>query len=157
MATKLPLDIHEAFYRVVHDYPEGVPTLAAKMGMPVKVLYNKADPDNDSYNKPTLADGVVATLATGDKRILHAFANTCGEACFTLPDLSSLTTDALMIELAQVQITNGSFHHEIHDALNEDNEIDRAEYARIKASGYRYLAAILEALARMGEMAGVKE
>lgn len=156
MAAKLPPDIYEAFYRVVHDYPDGVAALAAKMGLSPKVLYNKADHGTDSFNKPTLADGVVATVITGDKRVLHAFAHTVGDVCYSLPDLSNLSTDALLIELAQVQITNGSFHHEIHDALSDDDKIDRGEAARIKAAAYRYLAAILEAVARIDEMAGVK-
>ena len=153
MAAKLPLDVHEAFYRVVHDYPDGVAALAAKMGIPVKVLYNKADPGNDSNNKPSLADGVVATLATGDRRVLHAFAHTVGEVCYPLPDLSRLSTDALLINLTHIQIRNGSFHHEIHNALSVDDRIDLNEFARIEREAHGYLAAILEGLARMREMA----
>lgn len=156
MAAKLPLDIHEAFYRVVHDYPAGVAALAAKMGVSPKVLYNKADPGSDGNNKPTLADGVVATLLANDKRILHAFAHTVGEVCYPLPDLSNLSTDALLIALAHIQIRNGSFHHEIHDALSSDDRIDPKEFARIEREAHAYLAAVLEGVARMREMAGVE-
>lgn len=157
MATKLPMDIHEAFYRVVHDYPAGVPTLASKMGIPPGTLYNKAAPGNEGHHKPTLADGVVATLLTGDKRIVQAFCRTVGGVYYDQPDLSNLATDTLLEHLTRIQIRNGTFHHEIHDALSNDDQIDRAEFLRIEREAHEYVAVILESLARMREMAGVSD
>jgi hypothetical protein len=154
MAAKLPMDIHESFYRVVHDYPAGVPALAAKMGIPPGTLYNKADPGNEGNHKPTLADGVVATLLTGDKRVLHSFAALAGEVCITLPDLSQLTTDALMFHLLQIEKEGGDFWRQLHAAMSADDQIDRKEYADIEREAHEWIAAILESLVRMKEMSG---
>jgi hypothetical protein len=155
MGATVPRDVHEAFRQVCYDF--GVEKLAGMMGIPAGTLYNKCNVNETSHHKPTLADCVVVTLLTGDKRIVQAFARTVGGVYFDLPDLSSLSTDALLIALAQVQITNGSFHHEIHDSLSGDDRIDPREYARIERAAHAYLAAILEGLARMREMSGVNE
>lgn len=157
MAAKLPLDVHEAFYRVVHDYPGGVKELAAKMGLTVKVLYNKADPENDSYNKPTLADGVQATLATGDNRIVQAFANTVGGVYYDLPDLSKISTDALMLHILRIESEGGDFYRSINNSLEKDNQINPGEYAKIEREAHEWIGAILEGLERMREMAGVRD
>lgn len=157
MAAKLPLEIHDAFYRVVHDYPDGVAALAVKMGVTPKILYNKADPDSEGNNKPTLADCVVATLITNDKRILHAFSHAVGSVCFQLPDMTTLTTDALMLHLLKIQHESGDFHKALRDALATNDQINKQEYAVIQRQGFEWIAAILEGMARMREMSEVAD
>jgi len=154
MGNPIPTDVQQAFYRVVHDF--GVEKLAGRMGMSPGTLYNKANynQNENNHNKPTLADCIVVTHLTGDKRIAQAFALAAGGVFFELPDLSRLSTDALLINLTHIQIRNGSFHHEIHDALSGDDLIDAKEFARIEREAHGYLAALLEGLERMREMSG---
>ena len=58
MQTKKPLrDVHEAFRAVVHDFD--VSKMAAALGMPTGSLYNKANLNESSAHKPTLADAVL--------------------------------------------------------------------------------------------------
>lgn len=154
MATKLPMDVHEAFYRVVHDFPDGVPALAAKMGLPPGTLYNKADPGNEGHHKPSLADGVVATLLTGDKRIAQAFSRTVGGIHLDLPDFSDLTSDALMMHLVRIEEEGGDFYRTLNTSLKTNNDINGKEYAAIEADAHQWIAAILESLIRMKEMSG---
>jgi hypothetical protein len=151
MASKIPRDVHEAFRQVVYDF--GVEKLASMMAMPTGTLYNKANLNGTEHHKPTLADCIVATHLTGDKRIVQAFAHAVGGAYYDLPDLSLLTTDALMLHLMQVQQENGHFHAEIKRALENDAQIDQSEFARIEREALHFVSAILESVQRMREMA----
>jgi hypothetical protein len=152
MGKSVSQDAQAAFYRVVHD--RDVAKLAAQMGMSPGVLYNKANPTEGNHHKPTLADCIIITNLTGDKRIAQAFAASVGGVYHDLPDLSTLSTDALIVHLMRIQIRNGSFHHEIHESLSNDDKIDAKEFARIKSEAQEYIAMILESLARMREMGG---
>lgn len=151
---QMPKGVQEAFHRVVHDHD--VPTLAARLGISPGTLYNKANlNDNESnHNKPTLADAVVVTNLTGDKRIAQAFCASVGGVYHELPDLSGLTTDALMQHILQIEAKGGDFYREIHDALANDDAIDGREFARIEKRAHVWLSAILAGLARMQEMSG---
>jgi hypothetical protein len=168
MGSPVPKDVQDAFYRVVHD--RDVVKLAGQMGMSPGVLYNKANPNESSHHKPTLADCIILTNLTGDKRIAQAFCHSVGGAFCALPDLSNLSTDALLIHLTRIQMQSGDFHRSIHltriqmqsgdfhrsihDALKEDNEISGRELRTIEAEAQGYIGVILESLARMREMAG---
>lgn len=152
MGNSTPKDVHEAFYRVVHD--RDVAKLAGMMGMSPGVLYNKANPNETNHHKPTLADCVVLTNLTQDKRIAQAFCHSVGGLYVELPDLSDLSTDALLDHLLCVGEEVGNFHGAIHASLTDDNRINRAEYLVIEAEAHHLVAAVLEALERMKEMSG---
>jgi len=150
----VPKDVQDAFYRVVHD--RDVAKLAGQMGMSPGVLYNKANcNDNENnHNKPTLADCIIITNLTRDKRIAQAFAASVGGVYCELPDLSSLSTDALLLHVLRIDAEGGDVHRSIHEALEMDNKIDGKEYAEIEREAHEWIAAILEGLMRMREMAG---
>ena len=152
MGRVVPKNVQEAFYRVVHDYQKGVESLANLMGMPPGVLYNKANSSETSHHKPTLADAVIATVISGDKRILHAFAATVGEVCYSLPDLSNLSTTALISHITRTEATAGDFYRAIHDALETDGVISDVEFKTIEQQAHTWISVILEGLERMREM-----
>lgn len=151
MGNSVPKDVQDAFYRVVHD--RDVAKLAGQMGMSPGVLYNKANPNESGHHKPTLADCIILTNLTGDKRIAQAFAHSVGGVYHDLPDLSNLSTDALLLHLTRIQMQSGDFHTSIHDALHEDDEINPPEFCKIEAEAHEFIGVILESLARMREMA----
>lgn len=161
MATKLPVDVQDAFYRVTHDFQGGetqqggVPALARLMGMPPGTLYNKANPNESSHHKPTLADAVLASYLSKDDRIAQAFAHTLGGVFYRLPTLSDLPTDALLLHLTKIGRESGEFHTCLEDALRNDDAITPPEYQALENEAHRWVAAILETLARLREMAGV--
>ena len=152
MGRIVPKNVQEAFYRVVHDYPEGVEALANKMGIPPGTLYNKANANETSHHKPTLSDAVVATVISGDKRILHAFAATVGQVCYSLPDLSNLSTTALISHITRTEATAGDFYRAIHNALETDGVISPIEFETIEQQAHNWISVILEGLERMKEM-----
>ena len=145
-------NVQQAFHDVVHEYPGGVEELAGKMVVATGTLYNKANATERSHHIPTLADAVVLTIMSGDKRVLHAFAATVGEVCYSLPDLSNLTTTALIAHIPKIGLEGGDFYRAIHCALATDDRIDAEEYLQIERASYEWIASILEGLARMKEM-----
>jgi len=146
----IPPDVQEAFRAVVHDFD--VPKLSAMMGISAGVLYNKANATDSTHNKPTLAEGVLVTLLTGDKRILHAFAATVGEVCFPLPDLSHVSDAALVEHLTRINMEGGDFFRAIHEALAGDGKFDQGEYKKIRNEAFEFIAAIAEGMERIRGM-----
>lgn len=144
----------QAFHDVVHAF--GVKDMALLLDMPIGTLYNKCNLNNNenNHNKPLLTEAVLVSKLSGNKLIAQEFCRAVDMVAVPLPDLSNLSTDALLVHLTEVQIRNGSFHHEIHDSISGDNAIDAKEYSRIEHQTHLYVAAILESLARMKEMAG---
>lgn len=148
MAKRPITDVFQAFHRVVHDYPEGVEALASRMVVSPGTLYNKANLNESSHHKPTLGDAVLATLATGDHRILHAFAHTVGEVCFPLPDLSRVSDTALLELVNNIGAEGGDLYRAINEGMAA-NGYTRREHARVKTEAYEFIAAICEAVARL--------
>ncbi|MFA6971674.1 MAG: phage regulatory CII family protein [Gallionella sp.] len=151
MGNSIPKDVQDAFYRVVHDF--GVEKLAGMMGMSAGVLYNKANTNDTSHHKPTLADSVIVTNLTRDFRILQAFAHSSGGVFHQFPDLSDISTDALLIHIIRIEKEGGDFYRELHGALREDDTISKTEFASIEREAHEWISAILEGLARLKEMA----
>lgn len=148
MAKRPVTDVFDAFHRVVHDYPDGVEKLASRMAIAPGTLYNKANNNESTHHKPTLGDAVLATLATNDRRILHAFAATVGEVCFPLPDLSQVSDTALLELITQIGAEGGDFYRAVNEGM-ADRRYLRAEHAKVKAEAHQFIAAICEALARL--------
>lgn len=148
MAERPITDVFQAFHRVVHDYPAGVEKLAARIAMPTGTLYNKANTNESSHHKPTLADAVLVSLATGDHRVLHAFAATLGEVCIPLPDLSKVSDTALLELINKIGAEGGDFHRAISEGM-KDRRYTRADHESVKAESYEFIAAICEAVGRL--------
>jgi hypothetical protein len=151
MGNAVPKDVHEAFRQVCYDF--GVDRLAAMMGMPPGTLYNKCNLNETNHHKPTGAEFVLVTLLTGDKRIPRAFSQVTGGVHVDLPDLSNISTDALLLHILKIEDEGGDFYHEVHNALAGDNRISAQEFADIEREAHKWIGAILEGLARMREMA----
>lgn len=149
MGVSAPKDLQDAFYRVVHDF--GVEKLARMMGTSPGVHSTRANTHDTSHHKPTLAEGVVVSNLTGDKRIAQAFAANCGGVFFEIPDLSNVSDVALLEALTKIGAEAGDFHRALHGAL-DDNRISRKEAAAIRREALEWIAAIAEGLARIEGM-----
>jgi hypothetical protein len=163
---RIPSDVGDAFYRVVHDFkgdkPEdvGVPALARLMGMSPGVLYNKANPhDNEhNHNKPTLQDAVMVTTISKDIRIVQAMCSVAGGVFYPLPDLSHLNTEALLNHLTKLGSESADFYRCLDAALRKDDDgISYREFESLETEAHQWISAILETLARVREMAGVEQ
>ncbi|WP_025918308.1 phage regulatory CII family protein [Herminiimonas sp. CN] len=144
-----PTDVHEAFRAVVHDYD--VAQMAAKLGMPAGTLYNKANLNESSAHKPTLADAVLVQVIASDTRIVEAMAHTLGGVFVKLPTVQAISDVALLEMVADISIKNGQFHGELKEAL-EDGKFSRDEHAAIHQRALIYITSILETVSRIEGM-----
>lgn len=67
------MNVDDAAYHVVHDYPGGAEALAARLGTSGAVLRNKVRSDYDR-NKLSLGEAVAISDFANDDRILYAWA-----------------------------------------------------------------------------------
>lgn len=144
-----PTDVHEAFRAVVHDYD--VAQMAAKIGMPLGTLYNKANLNESSAHKPTLADAVLVQVIAADTRIVEAMAHTLGGVFVKLPTVQAISDVALLEMVAEISIKNGQFHGELKDAL-ADGKFSHEEHLRIHQRALTYITTILESVSRIKGM-----
>lgn len=71
------MNIIDAAYHTVHDYPGGSVALGPRMGVSAAVLRNKVNPNCDTH-RLTLAEADRMIGLTGDMRLLQALAATHG-------------------------------------------------------------------------------
>lgn len=77
------MNVADAAYAVVHDYPGGTESLAPRLGMSGAVLRNKANPHCDTH-RLALDEAVRITDITNDDRMLRAWAAHRGQALVDL-------------------------------------------------------------------------
>lgn len=71
------MNVADAAYATVHDYPGGSESLGPRLGISPAVLRNKANPNNSTHHL-TLSEAVRIADVTGDYRVLHAWASGAG-------------------------------------------------------------------------------
>lgn len=144
-----PTDVHEAFRAVVHEFD--VAKMAAKLGMPTGTLYNKANLNESSAHKPTLADAILVQVIAGDTRIVEAMAHTLGGVFVKLPTVQTISDVALLEMVADISIMNGRFHGELKAAL-EDGKFSKDEHQAIHQRALTYITAIIATVSRIEGM-----
>lgn len=125
------MNLADAAYATVHDYPGGADALGARVNIKPGVLRNKVDPNNNGNHLGLLeADRLIGI--TGDLRILQAMAAEHGcivQRCEAGGDadesLAGLVLDS--------NIAAGKFAGEIRDAL-KDGLISENEMRAIGAA-----------------------
>ena len=96
------MNITDAAYNTVHDYPGGASALAARMGIKSPaVLNSKVNPNTETHHL-TLAEASKLMALTGDFRILQALSAEHEKVAIDLPEIPecrdmSLTDKVLCI------------------------------------------------------------
>lgn len=78
------MNTKDAAYLTGHNYPGGVPALAARMGADANELRRKLNPG--SIHGISLDEAEVLMALSGDPRILHAMAAELGYVCTPVLD-----------------------------------------------------------------------
>lgn len=141
------MNILDAAYNLVHDYPGGAHSLGPRMGKSPNTLNHEVAGDGTA--KFGLVDAVKASTLSGDFRILHAFAEECNHMCIPLPPSDGNTTTSDI--LANLATSSKRFAelctHVINSAADDDindNELNLIQRAR---------AELLTHLAQLGQSA----
>lgn len=120
------MNITDAAYHTVHDYPGGSEALEARMGMSAAVLRNKVNPNNTTHHL-TLAEAFKLQDITGDHRIAHAMAGSLG---YTLTPTEGPDAGSLIAALLTAAAGQGDLAKVVADAL-ADGRITPNEAASI--------------------------
>lgn len=81
------MNLLDAAYHTVHDYPGGPDALAQRLGKHATTLRHEVRPPAGSTAKLGLQTARTIMEFSGDHRILHALATEMGQFCIPLPAL----------------------------------------------------------------------
>lgn len=144
------MNITDAAYSTVHDYPGGSEALAPRLGMSAAVLRNKVNPNNDTHHL-TLAEASKLIGITGDARLAHALASTHGLIC--LSGAEGEVSDMAVLEMVtSLWSKNGDLGQIVHRALS-DGVLSRKEMKEIRSAVYAGQKALADLLIRLKGMA----
>lgn len=141
------MNITDAAYAVVHDYPGGSESLAPRLGMVPAVLRNKVNPNNDTHHL-TLREAVRITQMTNDNRLLHAINAECNHVAIEAAEEGEPSDMAILELMAGVWSRNGELGESIRHAL-VDGELSEGEFLKISEAGYRLRHKILRLIRRL--------
>lgn len=146
LRAKAAPNVFEAFRELV--LAQDVEHLAGLTGMNPGTLYNKANADEDARHQPTLRDAVRLTAATGDMRVVEAFAETFGRATFDCGSMGGTSDEALLELVTNLAAENGDFHRALSTGLREQRF--SAEALRgIRAEAYDMVSALMTLVTRL--------
>ena len=145
------VNVADAAYSVVHDYPGGSESLAPRMGMSAAILRNKVNP-NTSTHHLTLVEAERLTGITGDMRIAHAFAASHGAVVVQLGNGDDASDMAVLEVMASLWSRSGALGTEVHGAL-ADNVLTGVELKAIRAAAYAVQQQLLGLINRLEGMA----
>lgn len=119
------MNVTDAAYDTVHQYPGGSEALAPRLGMSAAVLRGKVNPNTDR-NLLSLQEADALMARTGDYRILHALAATHG---FVLQASTAPKGGTIITAMLAAQAAKGDLAELVADAMADDrissNESDR--------------------------------
>lgn len=145
------MNVLDAAYAVVHDYPGGSESLAPRIGMSPAVLRNKVNA-NCATHHLTLQEASSITGITEDLRIAHAFAAAHGRVLIT-PAFGEDVSDMAVLEvMAAMWSTNGELGTAVHHAL-ADGVLTDVELQHVRDAAYALQARIAGLIQRMEAMA----
>lgn len=146
------MNVDDAAYAVVHDYPGGASALAPRMGMSAAVLNSKVNPNTTTHHL-TLREAQKLTTLTGDPRILRAAAQETGRIVLDAPNGDdAAASDMAVLELvAAVGGTQGELFTTIFQSL-ADGTLTGAELQRVDDAASAALAKIAALKRRMHGM-----
>ena len=145
------MNIADAAYAAVHDYPGGSEALAPRLGMVPAVLRNKVNPNNTTHHL-TLAEAQRIIGITGDKRMLHALALSSGDLVIEGALDDSPSSDMAIVEaMAALMARHGELGGAIHHAFT-DGALTEDEMLRIEGVAYAMRKKVVRLVTRLRGM-----
>jgi len=151
------MNVQDAAYHTVHDYPGGAEALGPRVGkrgtsLSAEVqIRSPREAANDLSSRPKfgLLDAVKVMHLSGDHRIFFALASELGYLAVPLPD-STAPAESCARSVAAVAEEFASLMHEvaidIADGRISDNELVRVErcWGKLIATGQHLLKALAD-------------
>lgn len=128
------MNLQDAAYHTVHDYPGGTSALAVRLGKHTTTLNHEVRPPVGSSAKLGLVDAQRIMAMSGDHRILQAMAAELGQFCVPLPALPE-GADGSADELARLAREFGDVVGEVATAMADGKVTDNELRALERQSG----------------------
>lgn len=120
------MNILDAVYNSVHDFPGGANALAPRMGIKsVAVLNSKVNPNTDTHHI-TLAEASKLMAITGDYRPLHSLNAEHGKVAIDLPKIPEFQDTALTELVLGIGIGGGDITS-VFKEMMADGRITKSE------------------------------
>lgn len=146
------MNITDAAYATVHDYPGGSESLGPRVGISPAVLRNKVNPNNDTHHL-TLAEAGRLMGVTGDMRIMQALAHLNGYLMVKAPEGANECDMSVLESVMETGVAHGQFMQSIHAAL-ADGRVDPKEVEAIAQAERALQTAAATTTHRMKGMVG---
>lgn len=140
--THSEMDVMDAAYHCVHDYPGGVPSLAPRVGMNANTLMNKVALNNSTHHL-SLREATTIQAATKDTRIVAAMARTLGGVFISLDTDTQHSTMEQVMHMAK---EFGDVLQAVNDAVS-DGRVTRNEMLACERQAAELQAALNGVLA----------
>lgn len=141
------MNVLDAAYNVVHDYPGGAASLAPRIGKAAATLSQEVARVGTA--KFGLETAVVASVLSGDMRILEAFAAECGRMTVPLPAALMEGGDSILARLGDVLREQAHLMREVSESI-ADGQISENEEARIVKEAGELVAVVTLLLKEVG-------
>lgn len=142
----------DAARKTVREYPGGAAALGPRVGISQAVLNSKVNPNTKTHHL-TFDEAREIVAATGDERMLRAWAHEEGFLLVKAPSVEIIESDMSVLEqVVGLGMANGQYMAAIHMAL-ADGKVDHEEM-RLIGKALRVLqTAAAEVAERMHGMA----
>lgn len=146
------MNVTDAAYHTVHDYPGGADSLAPRAGISSgQLLRNKVN-INQEYHHLTLAEAGRIVGITQDRRIPDAFAALVGCLLVNVGELHGVSDMALLETYTNLMKRLGDFSQEFHSALS-DGRITHKEITELEQLMREFQSAGAELINRAKQLA----
>ncbi|MGS7841830.1 phage regulatory CII family protein [Stenotrophomonas forensis] len=133
------MNVTDAAYDTVHQYPGSSEALAPRMGMSAATLRGKVNPNTDR-NLLSLQEADALMARTGDYRILHAL---CAEHGFIAQRVDAPESGTLITALLSAAAAKGDLAELVSKAM-ADNRITPNEADDISRACQQVMAALVQ-------------
>ncbi len=133
------MNVTDAAYDTVHQYPGGSEALAPRMGMSAATLRGKVNPNTDR-NLLSLQEADALMARTADYRILHAL---CAEHGFIAQRVDAPESGTLITALLAAAAAKGDLAELVSEAM-ADNRITPNEADAIARACQQVMAALVQ-------------
>jgi hypothetical protein len=146
------MNVTDAAYHTVHDYPGGADSLAPRAGISSgQMLRNKVNPNQEGHHLSLAEAGRIVGI-TQDRRIPDAFAGLVGCLLINVAEFNGVSDMALLETYTKLMKELGDFSKEFHKALS-DGRITSKEIAKLEQQMREFQSAGAELLSRAKQLA----
>ena len=136
------MNIQDAAYHTVHDYPGGASSIIPRMGMrSAAVLNSKVNPNTDTHHL-TLAEASKLMDITGDYRILQELNAKHGKIAIELPEVADCPDTGLIDLLLCIGSSKGNLYAEVREIMADGRitELEAKSVSKVIRKAQKSLA-----------------